>query len=313
VGLVLGALSLLPPTLGGLHWLLDLWNFATLQMACTLLVIAAIAAATRRKRAMIAALLIALVHAARIAPHIGASTMRAIGKPPLTLLVANIHAGNDEFALLPRLIEERAPDIVALSEVTPMWTAALDARLKRYPHRALQPRTDAFGVALYARVPIEALRVVRLDRAPAIRGRVALGTHTIDFAFVHVLPPVNSKRAATRSRQLHQIAAWAREARGPALITGDFNATPYSFHLRRTLREAGLVRAAGIGGTFPAMLPFALRFPIDHVLHTPDLVARARVDRDIGSDHFPLSVSVWPQPPPSPHTASPKPAQHPAP
>ena len=91
------------------------------------------------------------------------------------------------------------------------------------------------------------------------------------------------------------LGEWADAADTPAIVTGDFNATPFSWSFRSMLSESGLVNSQdgfGLQTTWPTTNVF-LRIPIDHLVHTNDLVT---VDRQVmpsfGSDHYPIVVDL---------------------
>ena len=83
------------------------------------------------------------------------------------------------------------------------------------------------------------------------------------------------------------------------ILTGDFNATPWSAQLRRLDRDLGLIRRDRATPTWPAQafghrwpLPF---LPIDHIYAGPGW-ATVKVERGpwLGSDHYPLIVTLAP-------------------
>jgi endonuclease/exonuclease/phosphatase (EEP) superfamily protein YafD len=84
------------------------------------------------------------------------------------------------------------------------------------------------------------------------------------------------------------------------ILTGDFNATPWSAELRRLDRTLGLSRRDRGLATWPAQLSgrtWRLPFmPIDHVYAGPDW-ATVSVERGpwVGSDHYPVIVTLTPR------------------
>ena len=89
------------------------------------------------------------------------------------------------------------------------------------------------------------------------------------------------------------LAGVARGLPEPVLVLGDLNASPWSSHFRRFLRDSGLRDSAqgrGVQPTWPAGMPW-LWIPIDHCLHSPQLQVVARhVGPNLGSDHYPVVV-----------------------
>jgi hypothetical protein len=76
------------------------------------------------------------------------------------------------------------------------------------------------------------------------------------------------------------------------VVGGDLNAAAWSTITGLMQRIGGLLDprvGRGFFLTFPTWLPAPLRFPIDHVLFTPEFrLLAVEVLPDIGSDHLPL-------------------------
>ncbi len=91
----------------------------------------------------------------------------------------------------------------------------------------------------------------------------------------------------------------SRLPRERMILTGDFNATPWSFQIRRLDRSLGLTRRDRAVATWPAQIlgrPWPLPIlPIDHVYAGPGW-ATVKVERGpwLGSDHYPLIVTLAP-------------------
>jgi endonuclease/exonuclease/phosphatase (EEP) superfamily protein YafD len=93
-------------------------------------------------------------------------------------------------------------------------------------------------------------------------------------------------------------------------VVGDLNVTPWNAAFRHLQRDGGLVSSQhgfGLQPTWPTAaslapwppvpgLPAPLRVPIDHLLHTPDLVAvDRRLGPSLGSTHRALEVELAPR------------------
>src|SRR5690606_38520127 len=102
---------------------------------------------------------------------------------------------------------------------------------------------------------------------------------------------------ALRSAQLAALAGYATQFKGPSIIAGDINVTPWSPLFESVKNRSGL-RDSGLGfgyqPTWPTMLPFAIqRIPIDHVLISKHFhVSHRALGPAMGSDHFPLIVDL---------------------
>ncbi len=86
------------------------------------------------------------------------------------------------------------------------------------------------------------------------------------------------------------------------IMTGDFNATPWSGEIRALDRASILTRRTGATASWPAQV-FGVRWPlpflaIDHVYAGPEW-ATVRVERGpwLGSDHYPIIVTLAPTKP----------------
>ena len=113
---------------------------------------------------------------------------------------------------------------------------------------------------------------------------------------VHPLSPSNQFRAKQNDRQLQFASDWAAGQSGPAIVVGDFNATPWSYPFRRLMASTDLSNSEsgfGLDLSYPADGNPLLRIPIDHLLHSDDLaVVDRRLGPAMGSDHFPLTVDL---------------------
>jgi endonuclease/exonuclease/phosphatase (EEP) superfamily protein YafD len=210
------------------------------------------------------------------------------------ILYANVYLFNQNHQRLLDLVATEDPDVIVLVEATPEWVASLGPLRDRYPNRLEAPREDAFGMALYGRLPLKIEKV-----AVGARGDVALlgayeeGGHTINVLGVHPPPPVSRSRAKSRNLQLMEAAKFLRERPGESILIGDLNVTPWSPIFGEALEARNLRdsrRGFGVQATWPADRPL-LRIPIDHCLVSGRIAIRdRRVGPPIGSDHLPLIV-----------------------
>jgi endonuclease/exonuclease/phosphatase (EEP) superfamily protein YafD len=79
----------------------------------------------------------------------------------------------------------------------------------------------------------------------------------------------------------------------PALLAGDFNATPWSAGVS-VIQDAGLVRATSLAPTWPAHAVVPAVIPIDYVTVSKHwgVLSNGR-GPDIGSDHYPVMTTVY--------------------
>ena len=153
---------------------------------------------------------------------------------------------------------------------------------KAFPDRksAQEVRTDDFGIAAISRIPATSFHTFDLadEGTPAIGLRARIGAERFSVLAVHVHPLVSAENAKTREEQLDAAADWALAQKVPAVIVGDFNATPWSHFFRRLIERTGFVNSQlgfGMQASWPSDFgPLAI--PIDHCLHAPTLSTQER-------------------------------------
>ena len=213
--------------------------------------------------------------------------------PRLRVASSNIFVGNkDASKLLLPWIAERKPDVLMVQEVSPAMAAELE-KLADYPHRMVVGRVDGFGIALLSKHPLANVRLIPGEGdTPAIGATMTWQGKEVELVAAHPLPPITASLYARRNHRLAQLADGLAQGGKPAIIAGDFNATPWSSGVK-VVEERGLRRATSPVPTWPAQLgPFAL-IPIDQVMVSKDwaVVGRQR-GPDVGSDHFPVEVDL---------------------
>ena len=154
---------------------------------------------------------------------------------------------------------------------------------------------DNFGIALYARAPLEGSIEELGSTLPSVVARVTVGDARLGILLIHPPPPVNRSALAEQVEELDAVADRARQMAGPVVIMGDFNATPWSRPFRRVVARSGLCDSRsgfGIEASFPAAAAI-VRIPIDHVLVSCSIGVRDRhIERDVGSDHLPVVIDL---------------------
>ncbi|MDX2218551.1 MAG: endonuclease/exonuclease/phosphatase family protein [Burkholderiales bacterium] len=216
----------------------------------------------------------------------------------IKIIAANLHFGNDDPAKLRMLMDAEAADLVFLAEIGPGAAKAL-AVWPAWPHQARLPRADPFGLALVSKHPITGLKLEESPGGvPLLRATVDWQGTTLVVSVMHPMPPLSAAFARERDQVLANEAAQHAQHGRPALMAGDFNASPWSDAFSGPAR-AGFRRASSaFPGTWPAGIHW-LGIPIDHVLASPHWVlAERRVGPDIGSDHRPVFTRLsWAEKP----------------
>lgn len=288
IGLTLPWLSqaLARTELDTLYWLTDLAAHWQALYAITLVVTVVALVGLARDLRWLVLLPAVLLPWLGTAPALAA----AEGTPTrqLGVIAANLHFANSDLRPLRALAEGDAADLVFLAEIGPGAAREL-ASWSAWPHQVRLPRNDPFGLALVSKHPITGLKLEESPSGvPLLRATIDWYGTTIVVSVIHPMPPLSAAFARERDQVLAQEAAQHARHGRPALMAGDFNASPWSGAFT-ALARSGFRRASGtLPGTWPAGMHWA-GIPIDHVLASPHwALVETRVGPDIGSDHRPV-------------------------
>ena len=213
------------------------------------------------------------------------------------------------------VIDACRADVVALQEldVGRARTRGVDQahrlaellRMKSHFHPAMYVEEERYGDAILTALPERLVKtgaLPGLPRLPGLEPRGALWV-AVDVGGVE-LQVINTHLGLVPREQQAQAAAligedWMASEKfvAPAVLLGDFNATPFSQTYRML---SAVIRDAQAGRTWPATATFPSAFPfmrIDHVFVAGDIRvtsvespfdAKARA----ASDHLPLVVEL---------------------
>lgn len=231
---------------------------------------------------------------------------------PLRLTTMNVNWANEDTAAILAFVRRARPDVLIVQE--PAYTTWRGARIESlgalFPYAA--PKYWRYGGAIlvFSRFPIrnekDHVVIGRGKRVTFLTMDIVLGKTTVGVVAVHTAKAVNAAGYGEQMRAMRKIAAYARRRRGPLIVAGDFNLTPFSNRFSALLAVTRLRDAARGRGWRPTWTPFWrlgmaplaralpwLGLPIDHVLLSPGIaVAALRQGPYIGSDHYPLTVEL---------------------
>jgi len=216
---------------------------------------------------------------------------------PLKVLYANVFTRNQETALLGELVNDFQPDIVALAETGRHWAEALQYLRDSYPYRLERFRDDNFGIALYSRLPLTHNEILSAPQTnvPSIRARCYWQDEEITVFLTHPLPPSTPGQFVSRNQQLAWLASLVKEESNPVVLVGDLNATETVAAFAKFMQMTGLAdsrQGFGWQPSWPRLFVPAL-IPIDHALVSDEWrVIDRRLGPDIGSDHYPVCLTV---------------------
>ncbi len=223
----------------------------------------------------------------------------AKGQIPIKALAANVLKENKDHQSLQKLIKDEAPDILFLMETDPAWIERLQPILDGFKTVEAVPRDDHYGMVFATNLDVSAINFVDLangDTPTAFATLTAPNGAKFNFVGLHPRPPLPGDDTNARDAQIRKSATIAHHLKQPILCMGDFNDVAWS-RTMKSFKKFGGYRDPRVGrGMFPSFdvnHPI-MRFPIDQVYLTEGInLVNFRRGRDIGSDHFPMIVTVF--------------------
>lgn len=210
----------------------------------------------------------------------------------------NVWTENRSPAAAARWILAQRPDVVILLEAAGRGGEIARALAPHLPYRTTCRGDRPCSTLILSRVaPVERHGLAKGDadnRKALSAALVRFDAPLPPFAVlaVHLSRPLPLVR---QGREIEQLAA-AMAGRGTErlIVTGDFNAPPWSMTMRR-ISDRLAVRPLPSEPSWPATLPVPAALAIDHALLGPGWVA-ARIERGpvLGSDHHPFAITLVP-------------------
>lgn len=292
---------------GGWSWLADLCEQFRLHLAAFLVVMAILAAAVRRFKIASAALVGVVVNAAVVLPlYIPQAAPTQPVRVTLRLLHLNVDLDNPDLRPTAEYVSRSNADVVVLQEVEDAWVRSLPPLMPDFDLVTSPVPAENYGTMLLLRkddgrrLKIHHLRQFNprhlSENFWLLETIVRVEGVDVVISGVQTFPPIDADHAAERNGQLLYAAEWASEQALPHVIIGDLNVTPWSWWFRETLDRGELVNSGqgfGLQSTWPSGQGSLLMLPIDHCLHSSDIVTLDReIGPDLGSDHRPLLVTL---------------------
>ena len=294
VGITFAVLSVLA-FYGEWWWMLDIAANFRAQLAILGLGVGLGGIALHTRRVVVVGALIVAINLGPIVPlYVGGGGVET--EPHLRVASYNLlQSAKDGRSAVVGWLSTLDADVVFLQEATARWASFFENA--DLPWTVVPPRTSAdqpFGTM--ALVPEDAdVSFVDVMFRPSIVVSLDREGETITVLGIHAVSPYGSARATIRDAELSSLADWINQQTDHLIVTGDFNASPFSWSFRGLLDDSGLRNSMdgfGLQPTWPTTNIF-LRIPIDHLLYTDGLViVDRRVADSFGSDHFPLVVDL---------------------
>lgn len=194
--------------------------------------------------------------------------------------------------LLVYLEQTKYPDIILLQEVTEDIVEKLKPLHDQYPFYFSDP-SGAYGMSIYSKIPFT--RIIRRQFQVSDNHYTEIHLDMrlpIVLIELHASSPGSDKNG-TRKIELQEIATVIKHlAIDHKILIGDLNTTPYSpyfYALTKNTKLQNGMNGHRVQGTWPSNLPFFMRIPIDHLLHSNTIdVVNQKLLPSLGSDHFPV-------------------------
>jgi vancomycin resistance protein VanJ len=234
--------------------------------------------------------------------------------PALTVLSCNLLVGSGSTDAAADYIRAQSPDIIFFQEYTPAAHDVLTRAFKEsHPHIVSSLRDDAFGQAIYSKLPLTEVKLypppissarpqhrrIGSPAEPQIRCIVALNGREIVLQNVHDMPPAGLSLLQEQLRYFEWLRDFTGAERRPMILAGDFNSTMSSTPNRQLLRDGfqntHALAGRGRGSTW-VDVTWLRHLPgvrIDHVLISQELTCDlSEVGPSTGSDHRPIMARI---------------------
>ncbi|MCB1023147.1 MAG: endonuclease/exonuclease/phosphatase family protein [Acidobacteria bacterium] len=218
----------------------------------------------------------------------------------LSIIASNVLIENKDPTALLKLIGEIKPDLVLLAETDQNWMDQIETLKRDYPHFIGHPLDNAFGIAFFSRLELidPEIRFLIEEDIPSVHTKIKLRSgRMIRFYGLHPRPPVphETDDSTERDAELIIAAKDVKKQKLPAIVAGDLNDAAWSGTTALFQKTSGMLDpriGRGFYNSFHAKY-FFLRVPLDHFFHTSDFrLVELRRERYIGSDHFPMYISL---------------------
>jgi endonuclease/exonuclease/phosphatase (EEP) superfamily protein YafD len=214
-------------------------------------------------------------------------------KTSVTIASANVELTNTNVEPLAKWLRHEKVDIAILLEVSPAYAKGLKTLSNDYPYQHVQPQSNPFGLAIISRYPLGTAKI-STDKIsiPNLTTTAQLPQGNISVTAFHPMPPLSAAYHDLRNQTLQTLAASLKQLDTPAIIVGDFNATPWSSAFS-DLKHLGWRRATPLTPSWPIIGRGVVGIPIDHVLASSHwTLIRHDIGPNLGSDHLPVLVQL---------------------
>lgn len=208
------------------------------------------------------------------------------------LIHFNINGDNlDNGMAIARMLANSEAGLAVVLEARPL-AAHLAELSAAFPYRVGCNDADACDLTLFSRYPLSDIRIESLSRFST--NRVIIATADVDgrpltVAAVHLAKAYFDDIPHNETERLADLL---KTVTTPLVVTGDFNAAPWSYNLQHLQDWAGLLPPPAYPATWPPQLDWA-GVPIDSAyVRDSAITAISALQDPFGSNHRALRVTV---------------------
>jgi len=216
------------------------------------------------------------------------------------ILIGNVYQPNKEYGKTISLTKSLDPDLAFFVETDSAWEEGLKELEKDFPIQIKIPKDNTYGLLLYSKLEIIRQEINYLidDEIPSLEIDIKLRSGEIITIYaIHPTPPVpgENDESTERDAEILIVGKKSKENHRPSLVIGDLNDVAWSYTTELFLKTSEMAdprRGRGLFNTFHAKIPI-FRWPLDHVFLSKHFGLNSiKVERSIGSDHFPISIKA---------------------
>lgn len=216
----------------------------------------------------------------------------------LSVMSYNVWVRNNDWSAIKLILDAESSAMIYLTEVNPDIGARLES-LKNDFH-VFRANSDAILVRRDARLNPRLLTNDKVESLPGLVISFEIEDVKLMLLGIHPAAPLSGESALMRDESFDEIASFAESRDEMVIVVGDFNSTSWGSSFRKLQKRTGLVnsqRGFGLQTTWPSYpesnFNWLLRAPIDHCLHSTEIVTLDRVVGNAGkSNHNPIRVTL---------------------
>lgn len=287
----------LAPILGDYSRKLDFLGQFLIQTSALTVAVLLLFLVTRYRLAAFGALVCFILQLVVLQPSLFPARAMTHAVDSVSVVFSNVWIQNERLPEVVERLHALDPDVIVLTEIRDGTEALVPALEADWPYRAACPRHYSCDTVVLSRLPIVQDRSGKGERGlvGVAAASVATGFGPVTIAGTHLTQPLPPARQRIQEYQADGVVAMLAGVDEPLLVVGDFNSVPWGRLIRAFAAATRLDVAPGLEGTWPAMLPWPLRLPIDQALTGRGLqLIERQVVTMPGADHKALRLVVGP-------------------